>query len=109
MSRRDEAKQRRRAKIYIPSAHVVEAMTRAEIELRRVVARQCKLDVALVHVPVGLSREDARRLPAHVLAERAEHEPVVADYVIPHPLRHDKPVRFEDAVKAYDQRVGRAA
>ena len=74
--------------------------------MRRVAARECGLDVAVIKVPTSLTPEAARRLSDDALAYRLDLEPHVVEYVLPHPLRQDNVTTFEDAVSAYDRRMG---
>jgi len=104
MNRRDLAKKRRREQYQMPAP--CRSSTREEIETRRLIARECGIGVVVISVPTMLTPQAAKRLSDDGLAYRLESEPTVADYVMPHPLRHDKPVRFEDAVKAYDRAHG---
>jgi len=105
LSRRDLAKQRRREQ-YSCAPAIYTPMSSDEMALRKVAARACGLDVAVIKTPTILTPEAARRLSDDGLAYRLDQEPEVVEYVLPHPLRHDKPTSFEDAVSEYDRRMG---
>jgi len=105
LSRRDLAKQRRREQYsYVPAIYT--PASRPQIATKKVAARACGLEVAAIKAPASLTPDEARRLSDDGLAYRLEQELTLVEYVLPNSLRYDDPTRFEDAVSAYDRRMG---
>jgi len=82
-------------------------LTRDESDCQRVVAAECGVGVMTVVTPVTLSADVAEKLSDEALESRLCEEPTDLVYVVPHPLRHDKPKSLAEAIRDYD--LSRAA